>query len=284
VDSTRTPLRPLDGGLDVRATRDVGRRARLELRFEERGGRTVLTHAYAEPPFRVGRPFRFDAGLHLIVASSAPGIFGGDAFAQTIAVGEGARVRLTSQSSMQGHPSADGAAATLVSTYRVDAGGHLQCEWDPVIPFRAARLEQRIQLDLAEDATLFWSDAFMAGREARGERWAFAFLASELRLTRNGSLDYLERYAICPSERAVDSPWLAGAACYFGTALIANPMVDRAHAERLHTTLGGVAGVRAVADLLEEGLLLARLMAASGVGFHEARRLARDGLRLGPKR
>src|SRR5216684_1595331 len=88
---------------DDRRASEVGRRARLELRFVEQRGRTVLADAYAEPPFRVGRTFQEGAGLHMIMASSAPGVFGGDSLDQVVHVEEGATVRLTSQSAMQVH-------------------------------------------------------------------------------------------------------------------------------------------------------------------------------------
>ena len=238
-----------------------------------RDGRTVIAHAYAEPPFRVGRSFQTAEGLHLVMASSAPGIFGGDVFEQRVFVERGARVRLTSQSAMQVHPAPDGAVATLVSTYYVEAEARLRCEWDPTIPFRDANLDQRVRLELADDASIFWSDAFMAGREARGERWAFAGLAHELKVTRGGSLDYLERYAIRPAEHPVDVPWLAGDARYFGTTLIVDPLANGHMAESLHMHLGKIGAVVSAADLLEERMVLVRLMAATGVPFHEARGL-----------
>ena len=91
---------------DDRLPADVGRRARLELVFGFRDGRTVLVDSYAEPPLRVGRCFENGRGLHLILASSAPGIFGGDAIRQTIRLEPGAIVTLTSQSATQLHPAA----------------------------------------------------------------------------------------------------------------------------------------------------------------------------------
>src|SRR5262245_6060525 len=159
---------------DSRATVDVGRRARLHLGFGRRDDRTQLLTSYAEPPYRIPRGFsEADDGLHAILAFSAPGIFGGDSLTQIVDVAAGARVRLTSQSAQQAHPSPDRHTARLTAQYRVASGGHLHCSWDPVIPFAAARLEQHIRIDLSDAATLFWSDAMMAGRKAHGERWAF---------------------------------------------------------------------------------------------------------------
>src|SRR5262245_23146429 len=191
MDSARAALRSL--AIDQRDVADIGRRARLELTFGRRGDRTVLLHSYAEPPFRIGRVLPDGAGVHLILASSAPGIFGGDRLNQTILVQSGARVRLTSQSATQVHANDTGAPATLSATYRVEGDGYLECEWDPIIPFPAAELDQRIRIELARGATLLYSDAFMAGREARGERWLFSCLSHELRLMRAGTLAYMER-------------------------------------------------------------------------------------------
>ena len=56
VDPARAAVRSMSASpTDRRGRPTVGRHARLELVFSMRRGRTVLAHAYAEPPFRVGR-------------------------------------------------------------------------------------------------------------------------------------------------------------------------------------------------------------------------------------
>ena len=273
--------------IDHRRTAEVGTGARLELVFACRRGQTVLAHGYAEPPFRIGRSFCEGRGLHMILASSAPGVFGGDCLHQTVRVERGARVRLTSQSALQAHPAANGAPARLTTTYHVDDEATLQCQWDPLIPFARTRLEQRIALHVADAGRVYWSDAFMGGRahadrvcadrgEPPGERWKFASLAHELALRRGGSLEYLERYRIVPAERPVNHPWIARDACYFGTALVGGPEVDVAAVLRLHEELAALDGVRAAADAVDRRLLVVRMTATAGVPFHEARaRVAR---------
>ena len=106
---------------DLRATSDVGRHARLHVAFASREGRTRLASSYAEPPFRVPTGFADGkAGLHAILASSAPGIFGGDRFTQTVEIRSGACVRLTSQSAPQVHPSRDNAVACVEARYEIE--------------------------------------------------------------------------------------------------------------------------------------------------------------------
>ena len=258
------------GAYDRRTVAAIGREARLELRFGVRDGRTVLVESYAEPPFRVGRTFPEGRGVHLIMASSSPGIFGGDAFEQVIHVECGARVRLTSQSALQVHPSADGRTATLRSRYIVEDGAELSCFWDPMIPFADARLDQRFEVELAAGACLSWSDAFMAGREARGERWEFALLAHQLRVVRSGRLDYLERFRITQAQTAM---WAGSDASYFGSTIVSRPDATTDMAGRLHAEIAGMIPGGAC-DLIEPGLLLVRLMSSSGPAFHRARAYA----------
>jgi urease accessory protein len=259
--------------LDRRAPEEVGRRARLELVFAVRGGRTVLAHAYAEPPFRTGRWFAERDGLHMILTSSSPGIFGGDVLDQTIVVEAGARVRLTSQSAPQLHASADAAEARLRSTFRVLEGARLWCSWDPLIPFAGARLDQATTIDLAAGAELHWSDAIMNGRHSRGEQWRFSQLAHELQIAREGQLEYIERFHMTPGNGGTARPWIAADAAYFGTTVSSGPQAAAIDVERVHRALAEVAEARAAADRLDESLVLVRLMTTSGIPFHRARAL-----------
>lgn len=288
MDSPGAVVRPV---ADRRAVAGVGRHARLELVFGRRNGRTVIRHAYAEPPFRAGRCFADDDGAHMIMASSAPGMFGGDNFTQHIVVEHGARVRLTSQSALQAHPSPNCEPAHLVSAYVVEDDAELTCEWDPLIPFAGARFDQRIVVRLAERARFVWSDALMSGRafatspgsgsgvaSAGGERWAFAELSHELKVSRGASLEYLERYQLTPQHRQISRTWAAADACYFGTTLSSGQSVEAGRATDLHTNLKRIRAVRAAADRLDVHLLLVRLTAASGVAFREARALVRKAL------
>ncbi len=264
---------------DDRTPGQIGKQARLDLTFALRDGRTRLVREYAEPPFRVGRAFADDAGgAHLIVASSAPGIFGGDELQQSVHVEAGATVRLTSQSALQIHSSLDRRPAQIRSRYLVESGGSLVCEWDPNIPFPDARVDQRTTIDLAAGTRLFWSDGLMSGREARGERWQFASLAHELRVQREGVLVYLERYQI-DDDTVPSSPCLVDDSCYFGTVLIVDSHISSEHAAGIHAELSNVEGVRAAADVLEPGLMLIRLMASAGVPFHRARTIAAERLK-----
>src|SRR6185503_4399418 len=116
--------------LDRRAVATVGRSARLELVFSKRRERTILSHSYAAPPFRTGQAFSADGTARMILAWSAPGVFGGDCLEQRIRVERGSSVSLASQSALQAHPATTGRLATLQTTIDVEDEAELRCEWD----------------------------------------------------------------------------------------------------------------------------------------------------------
>jgi len=263
------PNHPITRSPDVRLPSSIGRHARLELAFEVRRGRTILAHAYAEPPFRVGRTFELDDAAYVILGCTGPGIFAGDTLRQSVRVAGGARVVLVSQSALQAHPSSAAAAASIAHDYEVDADGELCCQWDPVIPFAGARLEQRFAINLDASARLLWGDAIMAGRVRRGEAWRFESLVHELRLTVGGSLAYLERYALAPRDRHVEQRWLAGPARYLATALVHHERATAEAAEALQCAAGQ--DVAAGVDLIQPRTIAARIMARDGAPFARAR-------------
>jgi urease accessory protein UreH len=259
---------------DSRVPASIGRAARLELSFERRRGRTILAHSYAEPPFRVGRIFELDEAAYVIIVCTGAGIFAGDTLRQSVRVGSGARVVLTSQSALQVHPSAAGAAAAIHHTYLVEDDAELQCQWDPVIPFAGARLEQRFDLRVAESSRLYWSDALMAGRISRGEAWRFDSLAHELSLRTGAALAYLERYALTPGDRAVSHPSIAGPAHYLGTLLAYHEGATEEAAGALHRAANTAIGenrVEAAVDLIRPRTIVGRILAADGPAFSAAR-------------
>jgi urease accessory protein UreH len=269
------------GARDRRATARVGRQARLELTFERRGGRTVIAHAYAEPPFRIGRSFAIGDAAYVIVVCAGPGVFAGDALHQSVRVERGARAVLTSQSALQVHPAApeappgrrltEAAGAIVHHEYHVAEDAELHCHWDPVIPFADSALAQQFDIALHGGSRLYWSDALMSGRASRGEAWRFRELAHVLRLRVDGSLNYLERYRLTPVDRRVTRPWIADDANYVATTLVHHPRVTADEVDALHRRLAARDDIHLALDLLEPRLMIGRAMAQSGAPFAVAR-------------
>jgi urease accessory protein UreH len=268
---------------DTRVASSIGREARLELNFEHRDGRTVLAHAYAEPPLRIGHTFDLDGAAYVILVCASPGVFPGDRLHHRVTVGPGARVLLASQSALQVHPACGPQAAAVDAEFYVADEGELHCLWDPVIPFEGAHLVQRTAIHLGRDSRLCWSDALMSGRTSRGEAWRFACIDHELRLRVDETLSYLERYTLVPTQRtcpdagprrATDDPtrrWVAGESHYVGTTLVHHAAITPELVQHLHHEHAGGEDVAGAVDFLDSGLMLARLLGRGGAPFARAR-------------
>lgn len=263
---------------DHRSASVIGRHARLELAFRRRRGRTVLAHAYAEPPFRIGRSFDIDGALYLMLVCASPGVFAGDDLRQSVTVERGARVLLASQSALQVHPGRTAEAGRMHQEYTVDDEGELHCHWDPIIPFADARVVQRFDLRLSKSSRLYWSDALMSGRCGRGEAWKFSGLAHELRLSIGGALQYLERYNLRPGDRQAERPWAADDANYMGTSLVYHSAVTSLFVEGVRRRLDAIEHLRAGLDQVESHLVVGRLLARNGPPFARGRGAFRDAV------
>jgi urease accessory protein UreH len=268
-----------NAAIDGRAPSVVGRHARLELVFEYRSGRTVLAHAYTEPPFRITRSFDVDGAAYVILMSSAPGVFAGDCLRHRVTVGRGARALIHSQSALQVHPTDAPCAAEVHHDYHVDEDADLLCHWDPSIPFADARLVQRINVQLADSSRLYWSDGLMSGRVSRAETWKFQSIDHELRVRIGAALGYLERYRLMPETRHADRPWVAGSADFIGTTIVRHEAATPERLEAVQRRLDG-AGVATAVDLVDPALnlLVGRFMGASGVAWQRARAACRDAV------
>jgi urease accessory protein len=203
-------------------------------------------------------------------------LFAGDRLEQRVRVERGARVLLVSQSALQVHPAAAPAPASLDSSYDVETDATLDCFWDPLIPFAGARLRQQTDVRIAAGGQLFWSDALMSGRASRGEAWRFDSLDHELRVSVDGSLIYLERYALAPESRQLRHSWRAGAASYLGTTIVQSDTADAARAEAAQQQLNAIDDVRAGVDYLAPQLVVGRVLATRGPQFASARTVLRD--------
>jgi urease accessory protein len=116
---------------------------------------------------------------------------GGDRFAVEIAVGEGASLVAGTAAAEKIYRSTGPDAETTVRL-DVAAGGRLAWLPQETILFDRARLSRRIDIDLAETASLVMTEGQVFGRAAMGESMREGFFADRWRLRRGGRLVYAD--------------------------------------------------------------------------------------------
>jgi urease accessory protein len=195
---------------------------------------------------RVRFPSPEDDGLSAMFVNTAGGVAGGDRFDTEIAVGEGARLTLTTAAAEKVYR-AHGEPAQLNIALR--AGPTARLAWLPqeTILFDRARVSRRIDIDLAEDASLLLCEIVVFGRLAMGERMLSGAFVDRWRLRRGGRLVFAETVRLDGDIGAkLARPAFAKGGVAIGTALIVPG--DAALVERIRElapSFGGEVGISA---------------------------------------
>jgi len=212
---------------------------------------------------RVRFPSPETEGLSAVFVNTAGGIAGGDRFDIEIAAGEGSRLAVTTAAAEKIYR-AQGPAAQLNIALKAEDGAHLSWLPQETILFDRARVKRRIDIDLAEYASLLLCEIVVFGRSAMGERMQNGEFVDRWRLRRGGRLVFAETVRLDGDiGEKLRRPAVAKGGVAIGTALIVPG--DEALVERireLSKSFGGEVGI------------------SSWNGFAMARFCAQDAARL----
>jgi urease accessory protein len=195
--------------------------ASLDLAYAAVGSRTVPTLRSHTGPLRVQKHFEPEPALceHIIVHPPG-GIAGGDQLSIRVAIGERARVRLTTPGATRWYRGAGRAAAQSVAI-QVAEGGMLELLPHPHLVFDEAEASSSVVLDLAAGATFIGWDIVALGRPAGDHPFTRGRWSSRLELRRSGRLDYSDHLELAADSPLRRSPLGLGGHDAFGTALFA---------------------------------------------------------------
>jgi urease accessory protein len=169
---------------------------------------------------RVRFPSPEAEGLSGVFVNTAGGIAGGDRFDIDIRAGEGSRLTLTTAAAEKVYR-APGPAAELSIALKAEAGAHLAWLPQETILFDRARIIRRIDIDLAEDASLLLCEIVVFGRAAMGETMQHGEFVDRWRLRRGGRLVFAETIRLDGDIGAkLARPPVAKGGAAIGTALI----------------------------------------------------------------
>jgi len=248
--------------LDMSA-RSARQRARGEIRveFARAGERSEAARAFETGGLRLRFPH---AGVECeaVIVNTGGGMAGGDLARMTLDVGAGARALATTQSAEKIYK-ADGETSRMEIALSVAAGGSLVWAPQETILFEGARLQRRLEAEVAADASLLMVEAAVFGRLAHGETEADAGLRDDWRIRRAGKLIFAEAARIENAGARLERPAAGACARALATLLYVAPDAQdrleplRAALEAEIDTEGGrlEAGVSLV-----DGFLVARLL------------------------
>ena len=197
--------------------------ARLVLRFERDGARTVLRGRAHVGPLRVQKALypEGDMVCQVVVVHPPAGVVAGDSLAIDVDAGAGAHVQATTPGAAKWYRSTGRFAG---SSTRVRAATGAIVEWLPLetLVFDGAKATIGLAIELADDARFIGWDVTCLGRIASGERFSSGQLRQQFELRRDGELLWCDRIVLDGGARALQSGAILGAAPVFGT-MVATP-------------------------------------------------------------
>jgi len=235
-------------------------RGTIALAVAAADGVTRRTRVHESGSLRVRFPNTQD-GLEAVIVNTGGGMTGGDEFTIDIDVAAGARLVAGTAAAEKIYRST---GPDTVMNVRLSVGAGARLAWLPqeTILFDRACLKRRIDVDLAEDASLVMAEAVLFGRAAMGEAMRDGFWADTWRVRRGGKLVFAENVRLDGDIAAkLARPASARGGIALATVLIAP--VEEAMLEAVRALeFSGEAGISAW-----NGIAVARLVARDGASL-----------------
>ncbi len=154
-------------------------------------GATRRRQLHEEGSLRVRFPSPEQQGLSAVFVNTAGGVAGGDRFDIDIAAGDGAHLTVTTAAAEKVYRSHGPEAQVNIA---LRAGADARLCWLPqeTIVFDQARVLRRIDIDLAQSASLLLCEIVVFGRTAMGEIMAHGSFTDRWRLRIGGKLAFAE--------------------------------------------------------------------------------------------
>ncbi|HXT06887.1 MAG TPA: urease accessory protein UreD [Roseiarcus sp.] len=237
-------------------------RAELRLAFARAGARTEAARAFETGGWRLRFP-RSGARAEAVVVNTGGGMAGGDQVRITVSAGPGASALVTSQSQEKIYK-ADGLPCEVRTQLEVDAAARLVWAPQETLLFEGARLDRRLEANVAATGTLTIIEAVAFGRLAHGETRIAATLSDRWRLRRAGRLVFAEALCIEDAGATLDRAAIGGGARAAATLVRIGPDAG----EKLDALRAAFAGLEADGGFeagasLVDGVLVARAVSPS---------------------
>jgi urease accessory protein len=169
---------------------------------------------------RVRFPSPEGPALSAVLINTAGGIAGGDRFSVRVGAEDGGNVVVTTAAAEKVYRSG-GSRAEVDIRLSVGVGGRIAWLPQETILFDRSRLERRIEIDLAENASLLCAEMVVFGRTAMNERLCQGSYADHWRLRRGRKLVFAETVRLDGNiKERLARPAIAAGGVAVATALI----------------------------------------------------------------
>jgi len=253
----------MDSPVPVEPGGDAARqRAQAEARgsFARVGQRTEPQRLFETGGLRWRFP-RSSNPCEAAIVNTGGGVAGGDSYRVSLSLGEGAEVEATTPSAERIYRS-DGPAASVATRLSLASGARLFWLPQETLMFDGARLERRLEAEMAAEAGLLIAETVVFGRLAMGEERIAASLRDSWRLRRDGRLVFADETRLERAGAALERKAVGAGARALTTIVAAVPNIEARLPDLRAALEAENGGVEAGASAFD-GLIVARLLSPS---------------------
>ena len=204
---------------------------------------------------------RSSSPCEVAIVNTGGGVAGGDCYRLSLTLSEDAEVEATTPSAEKIYRS-DGAPARIAMQLILAPRARLFWLPQETLMFEGARLERKLEADMAGEAALVIAESLVFGRLAMGESRIDASLKESWRVRRDGELVFADETRLTHAGAALDRQAVGAGARALATIVAAAPNIE-ARLPDLRAALDAASdGVEAGASAFD-GLIVARLLSAS---------------------
>ena len=253
LDISPAPLRP-SVAQPVLPPRAQGA---VALSVQARDGATHLAGLRQSGCLKCILPRVFRPAAEAVLVNTAGGITGGDRIDVSATLRAGTQLSITTQAAERIYRTVDGSTGRVATTIEVGEAAGLYWLPQETILFDRARLQRRLEIDLAADARLLLCETLVFGRAAMGEQVRDLHLEDRITVTREGAALYRDGIRLNGDATAI----LRGAAVGAGAGAVATLVFADPDAEALLARVRALLPETAGASLLGDNLLVLRALA-----------------------
>lgn len=208
----------------------------LELTAKRKQPKTVISTCYYEGALKITRPVYLEEDIPSIyLIHVGGGYLDGDTYLTNINVEEGAELAVTTQSSTKVYktPKEPVVQRTNIKLAKESVLEYLP---DPVIAYERARFIQETEVQLENDACLFYSDIITPGWAEDGSLFKYDWIRSKLKVFKGTELILFDHTFLEP-DNDIRGIMQMENFTHVGTFLIVYDKVDKGFLNRLYESM-----------------------------------------------
>jgi urease accessory protein len=181
-----------------------GKNGTIKIDLKKNDSKTYIKSLLSKAPFLIQKAIYPDSDYpdfaHIYIMSSSGGILSGDEQRIDIVMARDSAARITTQSATKIYKMESGYATQCINIHSHE-GSYLEFVPHQIIPFKASRFYQEVNLKVEENAVLIYSEIISAGRIASGEKFDLDLCFLRTSAYRNDQLVFTDVMSISGKDK-----------------------------------------------------------------------------------